>query len=58
MAKRSGTRKQRKGSRKTRKMSKGASDWNKRVMAVYREMKARNPATRLGDAMREAAKRR
>ena len=42
----------------TRKMSKGASDWNRKMMEVYREMKRKNPATRLGDAMREAGKRK
>ena len=34
----------------------GPSDWNKKVMEVYRELKKKNPATKLGDAMR-AAKR-
>jgi hypothetical protein len=44
--------------KKTRKVSKGASDWNKKVMEVYRELKKKNPATRLGDAMRECSKRK
>ena len=35
----------------------GKSDWNKKVMEVYRELKSKNPATRLGDAMREASRR-
>jgi hypothetical protein len=43
------------GRRKTRKMSKGASDWNKKVMEVYRQMKKKNPLTKLGDAMKHAA---
>lgn len=47
----------RKAARKTRK-SGGASAWNKKVMEVYREMKRKNPNTRLGDAMKEAARRR
>lgn len=41
--------------RKTRKMSKGASDWNKKVMEIYRMLKKKNPATKLGDAMKHAA---
>ncbi len=44
--------------RKTRKLSPALAEWNKAVMEVYREMKKRNPATKLGDAMREAKKRR
>ena len=43
---------------KSRKMSRGASDWNKKVMAVYKELKKKNPATKLGDAMRECSKRK
>ena len=46
------------GGKKTRKVSKGASDWNKKVMEVYRELKKKNPATKLGDAMRECSKRK
>jgi hypothetical protein len=50
---------QHKSSRKsTRKAQAGGkSDWNKKVMEVYRELKRKNPATRLGDAMREASRR-
>jgi len=46
------------GKRKTRKVSKGASDWNKKVMMVYREMKKKDPATKLGAAMKECSKRK
>lgn len=46
------------GKSKTRKASKGASDWNKKVMEVYRELKKKNPATKLGDAMKECSKRK
>ena len=46
------------GKSKTRKVSKGASDWNKKVMEVYRELKKKNPFTKLGDAMRECSKRK
>ena len=52
------TRRARKGSRKSRKLSKGASDWNRKVMEVYREMKRKDPNTRLGDAMKKAAQMR
>jgi hypothetical protein len=41
-----------KGGKKTRKMT----PWLQKVMKVYREMKAKDPKTRLGDAMK-AAKR-
>jgi hypothetical protein len=43
------------GKRKTRKASKGPSDWNKKVMKIYYEMKEKNPATKLGDAMKRAS---
>jgi hypothetical protein len=43
------------GRRKTRKVSKGASDWNKKVMEIYHKMKKSNPATKLGDAMKHAS---
>jgi hypothetical protein len=43
------------GRRKTRKMHKGASDWNKLVMKVYKEMKAEDKNVKLGAAMKRAA---
>jgi hypothetical protein len=43
---------------KTRKMSKGASEWNKKVMEVYHELKKKNSNVKLGDAMKEAASRK
>jgi hypothetical protein len=52
------TRKMEGGKRKTRKLSPALKEWNKRVMEVYREMKKRNPATKLRDAMKEAKKRK
>ena len=52
-------RKQEGGKRKgTRKLSKGASAWHKHMMKVYKEMKAKNPSTSLGDAMKAAKKRK
>jgi len=56
--KRSNKSRKQQGGKKTRKVSKGASDWNKKVMEVYRELKKKNPATKLGDAMRECSKRK
>ena len=40
-----------------RKMSPGAMAWRKKVMDTYRELKAKNPNAKLGDAMKLAAKR-
>lgn len=58
------SRKNRKGSRKNRtqkggkrKLSPALREWNRKVMEVYREMKKKNPNTRLMDAMKEAKKR-
>lgn len=48
----------RKGRKGTRKMSKGARKWHEHMMKVYKEMKAKNPATSLGDAMKAAKKRK
>jgi hypothetical protein len=45
----------------TRKQSSGKrapTEWTKLVTAVYKELKAKNPNAKLGDAMKEAAKRR
>lgn len=55
MAKRSGTRKagkDRKSRKGTRKLSPALKEWNRKVMEKYREMKRKNPQTRLGDAMK------
>ena len=61
MARRGTTRKaQRKasGTRKgKRSLSPALKEWNRKVMDVYREMKKKNPNTRLMDAMKEAKKR-
>lgn len=46
-----------KGTRKgKRTLSPALKAWNEKVMAKYREMKKRNPATKLGDAMKAAKK--
>ena len=56
MAKARSTRKASKGKKGTRKLSPALKAWNEKVMKVYRAMKAKNPATRLGDAMKAAKK--
>ena len=52
------TRKAQRGGKKTRKLGKKMSSWNKLVMEVYRELKKKNKDTKLGDAMKEAKKRK
>jgi hypothetical protein len=47
--------KQQGGARKTHRK---ASNWAAAVGKIFREMKAKNPSTKLGDAMKEASKRR
>jgi hypothetical protein len=41
--------------RKTRRMAKGPSDWNKKVMEVYRDMKKKDKSVKLGAAMKRAS---
>ena len=45
------------GGKKTRK-SKGPSDWNKKVMMIYRDMKKKDKNVKLGAAMKEASRRK
>ena len=45
-----------KSGKKTRKLSPKLKAWNEKVMKVYREMKRKNPNTKLGDAMKAAKK--
>lgn len=55
------SRKQEGGRRKrsgTRKLGRKASDWSAAVKRVYQELKRKNPSARLGDAMKEASKRK
>jgi hypothetical protein len=42
----------------TRKLNKKASAWNKLVMQVYKEMKAKNKDVKFGDALKEASRRK
>ena len=48
----------RKSSKKTKKKSgkKSGNDWNKHVMQVFKELRAKNPDAKLGDAMKAAKK--
>jgi len=41
---------------KTRKGKKGPSDWNKKVMEIYRRMKKSDKSVKLGAAMKEASR--
>ena len=41
-----------------RKLSKGASDWNKLVMKVHAERKAKDPDAKFSDTLKEASKRK
>ncbi len=52
------TRRAQRGGKKSRKVNKKAGDWNKKVMAVYRELKAKRKDVRLMDAMKEASRRK
>ena len=47
----------RKGKKATRKGRKG-SDWSAAVKRVYGELKRKNPNAKLGDAMKEASRRK
>jgi hypothetical protein len=51
------SRKGSKGKKGTRKARKG-SDWSAAVKRVYGELKRKNPSAKLGDAMKEASRRK
>ena len=51
-------RKSKKGTRKQSGGKRAPTEWTKLVTSVYKELKAKNPNAKLGDAMKEAAKRR
>ena len=57
MARRGTRRASRKGG-KTRKLGGKAKAWTGFVSKIYREMKKRNPAAKLKDAMKEASRRK
>jgi hypothetical protein len=56
-ANRKGSRKANRASRKGAATRKGG-DWAASVKRVYAELKRKNPSARLGDAMKEASRRR
>lgn len=56
MSTRKANRKDRK--KETRKQSGGGTAWTNLVTATYKELKAKNPNAKLGDAMKEASRRR
>lgn len=58
MSTRKADRKSKKGTRKQCGGKRAPTEWTKLVTAVYKELKAKNPNAKLGDAMKEAAKRR
>jgi hypothetical protein len=55
MRRKQATHRRKTASKRGKSLSKGASNWNKKVMEIYRKMKADNPDTKLGDAMRRAS---
>ncbi len=48
----------RRAGRKTRKMGGKAKQWTAFVKKIYLEMKRKNPAAKLGQAMKEASRRK
>jgi len=42
--------------KRTQKAKKSGNDWNKHVMQVFAELRAKNPDAKLGDAMKAAKK--
>lgn len=60
MNKRNMTRKALNGGKrkKTRKLSRGAAEWNKQVMDVFKRMRKANPKVMFRDALIQAAKER
>lgn len=42
--------------KRTQKVKKSGNDWNKHVMQVFAELRAKNPDAKLGDAMKAAKK--
>jgi hypothetical protein len=48
----------RKGGKKTRKMNPKAQKWTGFVKKIYQEMKRKDKNVKLGDAMKEASRRK
>jgi len=58
MSTRKADRKSKKGTRKQSGGKRAPTEWTKLVTSVYKELKAKNPKAKLGDAMKEAARRK
>jgi hypothetical protein len=52
------SRKSKSAKKSTKKAKRAPSEWNLLVTAVYKELKAANKNASLGDAMKEAKKRK
>jgi hypothetical protein len=52
------TRKAKRSGKKTRKMGKKMSKWTDFVSKIHKELKKKNPDSKLGDAMKEASRRK
>lgn len=55
---RKGSKDSRKGKKGSRKGTRKGSDWSAAVKRVYGELKRKNPNAKLGDAMKEASRRK
>ena len=58
MASRKASRKSGRKGKGTRKMGKKVSKWTAFVKKIYGELKRKNPNVKLGDAMKEASRRK
>ena len=58
MPRKTRSRKEKRSEGGKRKGTRKASSWAMAVKKVYAEMKRKNPATKLGDAMKKASKMR
>ena len=52
------TRKAKRGGKKTRKVGKKMSAWTSFVSKIHKELKKKDPTAKLGDAMKEASRRK
>jgi hypothetical protein len=58
MATRRAKRGSKRGGKKTRKVGKKMSKWTDFVKKIFKEMKKKNPDCKLGEAMKEASRRK
>ena len=52
------TRKAKRSGKKTRKIGKKMSAWTSFVSKIFKELKKKDPTAKLGDAMKEASRRK